>query len=76
MRAKDERSWPFRLYDTYRGHVVRAKDEAEARSMADKTAADENARGARPWLDDSLTSCEPLKVRGPRGIVLSDFAAG
>lgn len=68
-------------YDKTFAMVVRAKDEQEARSIADSNGADENlglfsnakiADTQTPWLLAKYSTCEPLEARVPAGVVIED----
>lgn len=61
--------------------VVRAKNEAEARLIANEHSGSEvweplDREGTRKlWLDPKYTTCEPLDHDGEPGLVIQDFAA-
>jgi hypothetical protein len=74
----------LRGYDVYQGFVVRAEDEAQARSIAQKLhdgsreyeegcSTDESSR---VWRDHVMTTCTPVEVDGPAGLILADFHHG
>jgi len=56
-------------YDKSFAHVVRAKNEKEARGFAAKQSGDE---GSQVWLDDKSTSCEVLTAKGKEGSIITD----
>ena len=62
-----------RGFDEMHGCVVRAVDCIDARRAASALRGDE---GMDVWLKDELSTCEPLKGAGPRGLVIRDFNAG
>ncbi len=66
---------PWLGYDRYHGFVIRAVDEAAARSIANDTGGEENEKpNLRPWLMPELSTCKELTGDGEQEIVLSDFA--
>lgn len=60
-------------YDKAYGFVVRAADEAAARTAAAGRAGDE---GAEVWTDPASTSCVELMADGPAEVVMGDFMNG
>lgn len=60
-------------YDEQQGCVVRATSEEDARRIA---AANKGDEGDEVWLDPSLTTCEVVSGRGPRGLILRAYNAG
>ena len=67
-------------YDKAFGFIVRAKNEKEARALAQAEAGDEAwdnqfRSGIPAWTDPKNSTCEPLSARGEAGIVMQDFAA-
>lgn len=59
-------------YDKSFGFIVRARDEASARQIAASDCGDE---GKDAWLNDLLSTCEVLEVKGAAGILMKDFAS-
>jgi hypothetical protein len=51
------------------GQVVRATNEAEARSLASNHCG---AEKSAPWLDVAVTYCVELSVDGPLGLVIRE----
>lgn len=71
-------------FDKAFGFVVRAEDEAAARTLAAAAAGDEAGRDysttppsdrPNPWLDPALSSCVELTPDGAAEVVIKDFAA-
>lgn len=71
-------------YDKCFGFVIRAKDEAEARHIAEQNAGDENrgeflsqkiSNTTSPWLDEKYSKCLVLSESGDVGLVMRDFAS-
>jgi hypothetical protein len=68
-------------YDKAFGFVVRAENEAEARTLANENGGDEvhtrysDAHDAKyvPWLTPRYSSCVELIADGDPGIVLQDM---
>ncbi len=58
-------------YDEYAGKVLRAKNETEARAIANQSVGDEG----KVWEDKKLVTCEVVTVAGEAGIILIDFRA-
>lgn len=58
------------VYDSYNGHLVRARNEQEARDLC--TYADE---GPDWWQSDKIDVTEIL-MDGPSTVILSSFRAG
>jgi hypothetical protein len=64
-------------YDSYEGFVVRAKNEDQARAIAQARIADERLDNEHFWLNPKYSSCEVLTARGGQvGILLASFNAG
>ena len=61
-------------YDEYDGQCVLARDEDEARSIADMFARDASY-GEEDWLNKEEVECVEVDVSNP-GLVLSSFNAG
>ena len=61
-------------YDEYDGFVVRARDEASARALADALANDAGQRGV--FTSSTRARCERLFVHGNETVVMSSFNAG
>lgn len=59
--------------DTVSGFIIRAPSEESARMQASANARDE---GIVVWLDSGRSTCTPLTIEGPIGIILRDFHAG
>ena len=78
--SKNESPWSGSQYDKVESIVIRAKDENEARKIADKNAGDENSNfpilNARPWLDGKYTICYQLRSKGKSGVICKDYNAG
>ena len=72
----DFTQWGFRA----RGFVVRAVSEEAARRVVVEHADDEligtGGQGAEVWLDPAFTTCTPIPVDGPPGIIMRDFRPG
>lgn len=60
-------------YDSYHGHVVRAKTEENARYIASQVCRDEDSD---TWLDSQKSKCVQITTHGEEKIILSDFIAG
>jgi len=60
-------------YDCYDSFVVRAKSADDARSEASRCAGDE---GGGTWLDNKLSTCEPISTTGTTEIICASFNAG
>lgn len=62
-------------YDKCFGFILFAKNEKDARRIADEAACDENNRSTHPWLNIKKTSCIELsdikEKDGP--IIMSDI---
>jgi hypothetical protein len=56
-------------FDKNFGMVVRAPDEATARTLARKAAWGE---GADAWSDPALSSCVELTANGEAGVIMTD----
>ena len=72
-------------YDSFDGFVISAKNEIEARHVAQINGADEiasweghyrNSKSIPFWDDEEYSSCEELYPNWMPGIVLSSFNAG
>jgi len=61
-------------YDEVEGFVIRARDESEARDIAQFKGADEVKRGS--WCDPAFATCEELTGDGNGGVIMCDFKAG
>ena len=74
---KEDSPW-IPPYEKAFGFVIRARDEQEARAIADDDDELENYEweGRRPWLDPKYSSCAELTARGESGVVIRDFNAG
>lgn len=59
-------------YDAFHGHIIRAENVEQARSIASKKCADE---GSGVWLDENKTTCEELKTEGDQGMSIG-FSIG
>jgi hypothetical protein len=57
------------------GFVIRAKNEEEARKIADDNARCENDDTSNPWLDSKYSTCVKLTHSGEAGLIISDFAS-
>lgn len=57
-------------YDKVFGVVVRAENEAEARTLAAGVSGDE---GPKPWFDIYLTVCNELRPEGESGLICRDL---
>jgi len=68
LTRKGETDW-----DEYRGFVVRAKNEYEARELASK---EDNSCGGNLWTHPGKTDCEAIDPNGPPEVILEDFIAG
>ena len=66
-KANEDYPW-----DRSHGFVIRAKTRDVARILASKEAGNE---GKKVWIDPDSSTCEILKNKGSRGIVLRDFNA-
>jgi hypothetical protein len=62
------------ICETYIGFIIRAKNEASARKMANEKARCCLVKDE--WLDPSYTSCIELLKSDEEGIILSSFRAG
>ena len=76
LRPIDPDSGPWDpWYDKAFGFVVRAESEQLAReAVATRGWGAAGDEGRAPWLDASLSSCEPLDGDGPAEIIMRDFA--
>jgi len=61
-------------YDKAFGFVVRAKNENQARQMAQEQAGDEDRNGS-PWLSDQQSICVLLTATGKPEVIIRDFHA-
>jgi hypothetical protein len=59
-------------YDQYDSFVIIAKNEEEARNIADNSCGDEG----RIWNNKDLVSCDIILPKGSSGIISSSFNAG
>lgn len=59
-------------YDEYISKVVSAKNEEEARSIANQETADEG----KIWNNPKKVDCRQITSKEPKGIILSSFRAG
>lgn len=59
-------------YDKSFGHVVRAKNEKQARKIASVKRGDE---GVDAWLNPEHSTCEILSPRGEEELIITDFHA-
>jgi len=73
-----ENNNPFEGYDKVFGFVIRAKNESEARKIANQNAGNENGSlGVKnPWLDINYSTCEVLSKTGESEVIMSDFVSG
>jgi hypothetical protein len=60
-------------YDCVNAFIIRAASEESARLQASAAARDESPL---VWLEESMSTCEPISIEGPVGIILRDFNAG
>ena len=63
-------------YDTILKLLIRAPDEAWARSAAMLACASEHFYGTPPWQDASQTTCEEVTVNGPAGVLIKYMLHG
>jgi hypothetical protein len=64
-------------YDSQHAIVVRAKNEKEARELANQDAGDVTRFGKSDiWLDPTRVVCVVLTHAGKPGVVIVDFRAG
>lgn len=63
-------------WDSNVGFIIRAKDEEEARKIANSTRGDEKKISKDFWLDEKYSSCKRLKTTGKSEIILNSFNAG
>ena len=59
-------------YDQTNGFIIRAKNEKEARELANSRCSDEG----KIWTDKQKVSCKHIKVSGKSEIILIDFLNG
>ena len=59
-------------YDEYDGKVIRAKDETEARMLANEEVGDEG----KIWNDENEVKCEHISGDGITCVILDSFRAG
>lgn len=59
-------------YDEYDSRVVRAKDESEAREIANRHVAGEG----QIWNDYELVSCTQVSDSGVSDVILNSYIAG
>jgi len=70
-------------YDKALGFVVRARNEAEARIIANQNGGDEVGEisnevyriGGNPWLDPKFSECVELLNNGECGVIIREFAS-
>jgi len=67
LLKRAEEDWD---YDQYHGFVIAAKDEAQAREIAQERAGWPN------WKDPTRVTCTVLTKPKKAGIILADFHAG
>lgn len=69
--------WRHGAWDCALGFVIRAKTEQKAREIAQSdTGAETYPNDTTPWLDSSLSTCEPLSTVGPEEQIMRDYNAG
>lgn len=69
-------------YDKAFGFVVSARDEAEARQIANAHGGDEVGpvrnnvyrTGGNPWLDERFSTCERLVAPNEATVIMRDYA--
>ena len=59
-------------FDEFNAKLIRAKNETQARSIANSRTGDEG----KIWTEPTKTSCEILTAKGKTGIIISDFNTG
>ena len=69
LLTRDNYTW-----DEYDAFVIRAKNEDEARKLAAKEG--ERSFESVHWLDKTVSTCEEIKIKGDKEIILSSFNAG
>ena len=70
LRPKEECGKWDCWYDKSFGHIVRAIDETQARSLASNESGDE---GKEAWLSETYSSCDILTVEGNQEHIMEDF---
>ena len=60
-------------YDSLQGIVVRARNEKHAREIA---ASEAGGEGAKVWLNEKKTACDPVTAKGDPGVICRDFYEG
>lgn len=65
----EEYSW-----DDYKGFVVRAETEDQARTMAEGEAG--TYSNGSVFADKTKSKCEEIKAKGEAGVILDSFNAG
>lgn len=71
-QAEKETNDRFRGNTNPHGFVIVAATEQEARAAAAERHEDEEDW----WLDETITSCEPVQNDGPAEIILGNYPAG
>lgn len=62
-------------YDKEHAFIVRARTRLAARKIAQENAGDEKTYG-NVWLDNRLTACKELKIKGHAKVIMSVYRAG
>lgn len=60
----------FLPYDSYNQHIIRAKDEENARLIASEEEYSSSEKEV--WLDSLRSSCKEILPEGPEEIILSN----
>ena len=60
------------IWDAYDKKFIRAKNEKEARRIANEQVGDEG----KIWEDSDQVSCETITVNGESGIIVTDYCRG
>ena len=62
-------------FDKAFGFVITAKNEENARKIADDSGGDESDKETRPWLDSKYSTCVELTAGNKEELVIRDFAS-
>jgi len=60
LDLNDNRWFPH--FSKIHAFIIHAKNEEEARKLADKSSGPESNFNVRPWLDKNITTCKILKL--------------